>query len=323
MVLWESLAAEVYWIVSWERWFQVDKVKEARGFGDLFCGRIAVVSAMIFQAMGKIAYAEYLPGVSFSVFVFFSFLFTATFFLLLSGGGRFPRLNFDLLCLNLLTAFTFLSFYFALKLVEPAVVGAIEIGVIPLAYVAFSSMLSGRIPSFGKALVCCGIFSGCVVLAVSAWQRGEPESVLSGVLCSFLAGLGALAITLVSKRLFASGWSASGILAHRFYIIVPLAFVISLFTGGFGHLFSDGMLFARLILVGVLGVTLPLYLLQVGIARCDPLVVVISMASLPVITYVFEMFFSAWQWSWGTAAGVLIVTFFVALEPFLSAQGRK
>ncbi len=60
--------------------------------------------------------------------------------------------------------------------------------------------------------------------------------------------------------------------------------------------------------VAVLGVVLPLYLLQVGIERSDAYTVLSTMAALPVFTFALEAFSPAYRLSWLTASGVCVIT---------------
>lgn len=76
----------------------------------------------------------------------------------------------------------------------------------------------------------------------------------------------------------------------------------------------SGWLIAALLLVSVVGVLAPLYLLQVGIGRCDPYTVMVTMAALPVLTFIIEGFSPLYTWSWLTAAGLAVVTAFLLLD---------
>ncbi len=66
--------------------------------------------------------------------------------------------------------------------------------------------------------------------------------------------------------------------------------------------------------VSVVGVLAPLYLLQIGIGRCDAYTVMVTMAALPVLTFAIEGFSPAYSWSWLTALGVAIVSAFLGVD---------
>ena len=102
-------------------------------------------------------------------------------------------------------------------------------------------------------------------------------------------------------------------LAHRFYLILPVSLAMSLGTD-LAAIEWTGSLVAILLAVSVVGVLAPLYLLQVGIGRCDPYTVMVTMAALPVLTFLIEGLSPVYAWSWLTAVGLAIVTGFLALD---------
>lgn len=63
--------------------------------------------------------------------------------------------------------------------------------------------------------------------------------------------------------------------------------------------------------VAALGVVAPLYLLQVGIRRTHPYTVMVTMAVMPIITFVLQGFSPAYAWTWPTALGLAIVGTFI------------
>ncbi len=111
----------------------------------------------------------------------------------------------------------FWPFSQALKRIEPAIVGAIEISVGPplallIGYFAYSAR-----PDRMQRIVCIGILLGCVMLSVAAYTgsglTGGGSQAGLGVVASLVAGTGAVA----SKALMERGWSRGAVLAHRFY----------------------------------------------------------------------------------------------------------
>ena len=135
-------------------------------------GRFAVLLAVLLQAGGQVAYGTYLQALPSPLFVFGSFLLATLFFLGVSGGGARAPAWTVLIVLNAATALTFLSFFYALKRVEPAVAGAINVGIGPLAAILIALATTGIRPSKRKLVVCAGVLLGCGVLAVSA-TRGH------------------------------------------------------------------------------------------------------------------------------------------------------
>lgn len=288
-----------------------------RSFSSVSVGRLAVLFAVILQAIGKIAFGTWLAEFPSPLFVFISFSLTAAFFLSFSRQGAGELAWAPLILLNASTALTFLCFFYALKLIEPAIVGAVEIGIGPVLAVVITLITTGVRPAAMRVLVCTGILAGCIVLAAAA-QQGSGFSVQGqnawyGLSASVAAGLGAVLITMASKALIGRGWKFGAVLAHRFYLILPISLIFALNSELAGIHWSGSLIFA-LILISLVGVLIPLYLLQIGIGRCDPYTVMVTMAALPVITFAIEGFSPVYTWSWLTAIGLFIVSVFLLLE---------
>ncbi|MDQ0458252.1 EamA family transporter [Rhizobium paknamense] len=282
-------------------------------------GRLAVFSAVILQAIGKVAFGTWLADFPSALFVLISFTLTATFFLSLSRKGVGELAWGPVALLNISTALTFLCFFYALKLIEPSIVGAVEIGIGPVLAVVITLILSGVRPTKLRILVCVGVLAGCGVLAVAA-QKGtglavEGGNAWYGLSASAAAGLGAVLITMASKSLIGRGWKFGAVLAHRFYLILPLSLILA-FSSDLSTIEWSGTLLILLVFVSLVGVLVPLYLLQMGVGRCDPYTVMVTMAALPVITFVLEGFSPVYSWSWMTGLGLLIVSAFLLLDVF-------
>jgi len=280
-------------------------------------GRTAILCAVLLQAVGKVAYGTLLQAFPAPLFVFISFLFTAGVFLALSGRGAAGWPWRPLVVLNVATAVTFLCFFYALKVIEPAIVGAVEIGVGPPLALALAWAASGVRPGWLRLAVCAGILVGCAVLAFGAVQgsgfAGMGGQAWLGLAASVAAGAGAVMITIASKQLLERGWQFGAVLAHRFYLILPLSLALSFLDGVPAVDWSSGLVLSVLA-VALVGVLAPLYLLQVGLGRCDPYTLMVTMAALPVLTFLFEGFSPRYDWSWTTAIGLAIVTAFLLLD---------
>lgn len=280
-------------------------------------GRAMIFLAVLFQAIGKVVFGTWLAAFPSPLFVFISFALTAAVFLLISRQGAGEKAWGPLLLLNASTALTFLSFFYALTLIEPAIVGAVEIGIGPVLVLVISLVLTGARPSWLRVVVCLGVLAGCAILGVSALQGSGfasfGKNAWLGLAASVAAGVGAVSITMASKSLLNRGWKFGAVLAHRFYLILPVSLAM---TSGadLAAIEWSGSLIAALAAVSVVGVLAPLYLLQVGIGRCDPYTVMVTMAALPVLTFVIEGFSPLYAWSWLTATGLVVLTSFLLLD---------
>lgn len=282
-------------------------------------GRVAVLLAVLLQACGQVAYGTYLTALPSPLFVFGSFVLATAFFLVVSGrGARFPAWK-PLLLLNASTVLTFLSFFYALKVIEPAIASAINVGVGPLFAVLIAFGMTGVPPTRQRLVICLGILAGCIVLAVSATQ-GEGGGATSakvagwGVLASIATGCGAVLITVASKVLLDLGWKSGAVLAHRFYLSLPVALALAFATSDLSAIDWSAGIVLTAGAVATFGVIAPLYLLQVGIGRTNPYTVMVTMASMPIVTFAIQGLSPAYAWTWLTAAGLAVITGFLLVD---------
>jgi len=279
--------------------------------------RLAILGAVSLQAVGKIAYGTLLEDFPAPLFVFISFALTAGFFLAVSRKGVGEVAWGALTLLNIATALTFLCFFFALKLIEPAIVGAIEIGIGPVIAVLIAFFATRELPYRIRVLVCFGILAGCVILASAAVQgtgfSSYGRSAWIGISASGVAGLGAVLITIASKSLLERNWQFGAVLAHRFYLILPISLVLSMGVD-IASIEWSSILVITLFIVSIVVVLAPLYLLQIGISRCDTYTVMVTMSALPILTFLLEGFSPLYDWSWTTAIGVGVVTTFLLID---------
>ncbi len=273
--------------------------------------RLAILAAVALQATGKVTYGVWLEELPTALFVFFGFALTAGVFLGLSRRGHGEIAWGTLILINVATAVMFLSFFAALKLIEPAIVGAVGVSVAPFVAILIAFLSTGLAPTRTQIGVCAAILVGCGLLAWSAHNgSGYQTSVRDawvGLAASLVAGIGAVFVTVASRSLVLKGWSAGSILAHRFYLIIPASLLLSFDADISAVVWSHEMI-GLIILVTVLSVLAPLYLLQIGVQHCEPYTVLVTMAALPVMTFLAEGLFLKYQWSIATFIGVTIIT---------------
>lgn len=280
-------------------------------------GRAMILLAVSLQAIGKVMFGTWLTHIPSPLFVFVSFALTAALFLSWSRHGVGERAWGPLLLLNISTALTFLCFFYALKLIEPAIVSAVEIGIGPILTVGITLLLTAQRPPALRVVVCIGVLVGCTILGFSAVHGSGFHSfgmdAWLGLTASVAAGVGAVLITMASKSLLKRGWKFGAVLAHRFYLILPMSFIMAAGTD-LAAIEWSGSLVAILLIVSVVGVLAPLYLLQVGIGRCEPYTVMVTMSALPILTFLIEGFSPRYTWSGMTVAGLAVVTAFLLID---------
>ncbi|MEO3434506.1 DMT family transporter [Inquilinus sp. CAU 1745] len=289
-------------------------------------GRGAVLLAVILQASGQVAYGTWLTDIPSPLFVFATFLLTATFFLVVSGrGAKFPAWK-PLILLNASTALTFLAFFYALKIIEPAIASALNVGVGPIFAVLIALMMTGTKPTTRRLVVCIGVLCGCAILAAAA-ARGTEEAAstvstaLLGVAASIATGAGAVLITVASKALLDRGWKSGAVLAHRFYLILPISLAFAT-TADLSAIEWSAALAMVLLAVAVIGVIAPMYLLQVGIRYSEPYTVMVTMAAMPLVSFAIQGLSPAYAWTWLTAIGLAVITAFIFLD-LLEAKANR
>ncbi len=295
-----------------------------RGAARPVMGRLAVLLAVVLQAAGQVAYGTWLTTIPSPLFVFGTFLLGTLFFLVVSGRGTTKGAWKPLLLLNAATTLSFLCFFYALKVIEPAIASAILVGVGPILAVAIALVVAGTRPSATRLAICFGILCGCAILAMAAASgTAAGRSVaLSGVVASVGTGIGAVLITVASKALLDRGWQSGAVLAHRFYLILPVSFLFAL-AGDPASVPWSASLVWTFIAISALGVVGPLYLLQVGIKHTDAWTVVVTMAAMPLVTFAMQGLSPAYAWTWLTGVGLAIITGFIMLDVFNARAVRK
>jgi hypothetical protein len=191
----------------------------------------------------------------------------------------------DILLANTTTAVAFLSFYVALAFVPGSVATGIEFSLAPSATWALS-----RFPkcTMSAEAVVFMLLSGCGLAFASSRANGTMSTAnwFVGVSLSVLAACGAASVAEHSRRLARRGIPATEILATRFHLTYLLALVAATICGLPA---SHEPVPANLAAVGLLGIVLPLHLLQHGLARVPSVVVMVIMAAVPSATYLIEL----------------------------------
>ena len=82
-------------------------------------------------------------------------------------------------------------------------------------------------------MITFGTFAASILLVMTALfglsgvKMSNSTDFVYGIIASVLCGLGAVLCTIYSKRLSNAGWTSSSILAHRFYAIIAISFLMT------------------------------------------------------------------------------------------------
>jgi drug/metabolite transporter (DMT)-like permease len=225
----------------------------------------------------------------------------------------------DVLGLNVTTAVCWVAGFYALRFIEPSIENSIVTATGPaITLLAGFSFGSKRKALRAEVLSSAGIVLVIVFMAAisllnkAGVSHASTTEVLIGILCCLLASVGIVANTIFSKRLSNAGLSTSFVLAVRFYLLITFS-VVMIATS---HPSFDAVR-ANLPGIGILataGITLPLFVLQKGIERSEPLTVSFILVLAPVFIYLFERFDARLYWSGFTLFGITAVMMLVIVS---------
>lgn len=194
-----------------------------------------------------------------------------------------------MLWLNALSAITFIGFYASLTLVPASTTSALTTAVSP-AVVGVTMLVTRQVVLSATKWVFAGAL--CVVgglLAVWSWDTGGADSAaggIAGIALAVCAGWGMATITVVSRRLGELGVCPLLVTAHRFHLTYGVSAVLWLLTGA---VVPAGGQLLSLAGYSVAAAVLPLFLLQVGVQRADPLAAMMIIVTGPSIVYLVQV----------------------------------
>ncbi|MEV4442783.1 hypothetical protein AB0K09_27975 [Streptomyces sp. NPDC049577] len=220
--------------------------------------------------------------------------------------------------MNAVTALTFLSFYVALAWIPATLASGVETAIGPLALAVLAVVLGvGDRPTpraWGWAVALAAV-GGALAWRLTGGD-GVGRSAVAGLALVAVAGAGASGLALVSKALGELGADPVTVTAHRFHLTYLGAGALFLVQGASPH--DSGVALALLPPVGAAAVTVPLFVLQVGLQRARPMVAMTILTTLPGLTYLSEAL-----WGGGVdAAGLALTALLVLLAVVSAAAGR-
>ncbi len=195
----------------------------------------------------------------------------------------------NIVWLNIVTASNWLGWYFSLKYLTAPTVVALYAGIIPMATLLVNRFLRSTSVTSKVDWISTVLLLACAV----AWSLANVLS-LQGAQAAIGLGLVVMcsvsiaATTVVSKRLADAQVPARRIMAHRFYVLLAIAFCMS---SPAAELFDVAKRnYQLLLLAATAGTILSLWLLQKGIERCEPVLTVVIIATSPAFSLVLYFF---------------------------------
>ncbi|TQI82189.1 EamA-like transporter family protein [Serratia fonticola] len=235
----------------------------------------------------------------------------------------------DVVAVNISTSVSWIASFYALKYIEPSIENAINTGIGPvITFIAAFSI--NNISHYNKREVISSIgisFAIIIMIAISLSGKSGVENhshidTVYGVLFCFLTGLGIVGNTIFSKRLSKSGCSTSFVLTTRFYLMLIVSFFMLFYTTTNIeplHLLKENL--AGVIVLTFFGIMLPLFLLQKGIERIEPMTISLLIVLGPILTYTLQFFDDRLSLSYYTLMAILFVVGFVVYG--ISSQKRS
>ncbi len=255
------------------------------------------------QALRDIYFGHVFQDVDFFAVILLAFLLSTLIFTaatLIRTPDEFGKLRGQLstvVAMNLTTAVGWSCYFFGLTHLDPSIVNTLHSGMGPLTVVVLaasgvrlaktSSPGSGEYLGYaGMALSLAGLW--WVVLSEnSGFATASPATSLLS-LALLLVGGAAITISLLySKRLHDHGVNPEAVTAVRYVALILLAGCMVSFSGrtqGFGTLDELG----TLSVIATVLIVLPLFALQVGVARTAPLTAHVLRALGPVFVFALE-----------------------------------
>lgn len=230
----------------------------------------------------------------------------------LAASGRAWRI---VVALNLFAALTWITYFIAVQLIEPAVVFTIFSGMVPLGTViaGWLGLPEARSPKrqfvhVGNALILLSILvlAAITVFGFSGFVRGGWPAALVGVTLSALSGGCTAFVILYSVRLNGRGVGPLAQFGLRFVfytLLALMAFLIGLDDKGVPTPASD---LAWIILTGLVVIAFPLYLVQKAVPLIHASVIAAMTALGPVMVFLMQLFDGRVDYSMATLAGLTI-----------------
>lgn len=196
--------------------------------------------------------------------------------------------------LNLSALVGWTGFYFALKLIEPAIVTSITSASGPiLTAIYFASLRKEKIPSIQWTFytTTAAVMVYLVIesyLGFSAVRDISISQVAIGTGAALSCGVANVANAVLAKDLNNRGLKARHIIPLRFYLLVIAGALLSPSTAWASLAHSDVLL--SILVIAFFGVAIPVILFQKGIEYTNPFTVASVHATIPIFVLAAQLF---------------------------------
>jgi hypothetical protein len=284
-----------------------------------------VLVFVVTQAFRDVYFGTAFQGIDFFFVIVLAFSISAIGFAAVTAVrelAAFARMRQELPALawiNVTTAIAWISYFFSLKHLQPSVVNTLHSGAGPLTVILLASfgIHIARPSAVNQAERLCyaGLAAslGFLCWAVVAGQSGlQTESLLvtaAGLALPIISGASITISLLWCKRLNERGIGAYPISASRYWLIIAIALLVEVIGERPTGVGTTGDLLTLAVATTVL-IVLPLYSLQLGIARTAPLTAHVIRSLGPVLIFGLELADGRIAYSAPILAGIVLYSFF-------------
>ncbi len=187
------------------------------------------------------------------------------------------------------------GFYYALKLIEPAIVTSLTSALGPIVTAIYFSLIRKE-RTFTRTE--WGIFAGLGLiisyltvesyLGFSAVQKIPVTQVLIGVFAAAVCGVANVANTVLGKSLNNAGLKSRQVIPLRFFLLI-LTGALLCPTEQWSAL-SQPVVQLSVLVIGLFGVAVPVLLFQIGIEKTNPFTVASVHATIPIFVLAAQLF---------------------------------
>ncbi|MCR9196397.1 MAG: hypothetical protein NXH88_16790 [Hyphomonas sp.] len=220
----------------------------------------------------------------------------------------------NLFGLDLSTAFVWIAYFFALQMIEPAVVFTIFSGLIPVAVLvahAFgvpeASPLWNRVEGVGLVVIVIGLgyLAAVTLLGRSGFVRGDWTVAIVGLLLSSASAVSLAAMMIYSQRLDRLCVAPVAQYGLRFplYVLVAIMAVL-LDLDGKGPVDPSGLLVV--VVIGFAIMAFPVFAMQKAISLMSTLSLAAITALGPLFVFAFQIFEGRVTYAPATMTGLMI-----------------
>ncbi|MBI3127386.1 MAG: hypothetical protein HYZ11_07260 [Candidatus Tectomicrobia bacterium] len=230
----------------------------------------------------------------------------------------------DAVWVNLVTAAAWLSYFHALKNIEPSIANTLYVGIGPFT-VVFLRILGVHIalPTpirtiekwlNGGILASLLLLAGVEIAGLSGLRTPGAAASIHSLALAFLGGVSLALYNLISKRMNENGVSPEAIVSVRFVAIALVSFA-AILAGGAGAAgqHSYGAL-ASVSVALVLLIIAPNYLFQIGISHTPSITTNVIRAAGPMLVFIIQMFEGRVLYSGYTLVCIALYSAFVVLS---------